>query len=235
MSYTIYCHTHLATGKKYIGMTSQNVERRWQKGAGYYRTCFGEAVKQYGWDAFSHEIILTGLTESEAVQAEKDYIAKFKSNDPKYGFNLSAGGRECDCIVRKYGEDHPNHQRVKMIDPKTGEVLRVFGAQSEAARIMGISRKGITKACQGIGTASYKGYIWEYADKDYVKPGNPGAGNYPHTKLMKALKMIDVDGSEYYFESIKEAGEKLGINKTNISRYLKGQRKDGSGRRWCYA
>lgn len=56
-----------------------------------------------------------------------------------------------------------------------------------------------------------------------------------YTVYCHTLKMIDVDGSEHCIKSVKEAGEKLGIRKTNINRYLNGQRKDASGRRWCYA
>ncbi len=96
------------------------------------------------------------------------------------GYNISEGGNTCDVLKGKSGIDHPNHQRVKMIDAKTGEVLKIFGAQSEAAQELGISRKGITKACIGVGTAKYKGYVWEYADKEYKKPGNPGIGKYEH-------------------------------------------------------
>ena len=232
--YCVYCHTNTKNGKRYIGMTSQNPERRWQNGHGYDRTCFGEAVKKYGWDSFTHEILASGLTQQEACRYEIAYITEYRSNDPEHGYNVSSGGKTCDLLVGKYGEEHPNHQRVKMIDPVTKEVMRVFGAQAEAARELGISRKGITKACIGVGCATYKGYIWEYADKDYRKPENPGIGNYDHRTHFKKVLLIEPDGKERMFESVKQASERTGVNKCSISCYLNGRHKDSSGRRWCY-
>lgn len=233
--YSVYVHTNKENGKKYIGITRQKPERRWQKGYGYEGTYFGNAVKKYGWEGFTHEVIASGLTKENACELEIALIALHKTNQREYGYNISEGGQTCDVLTGKTGIDHPNHQRVLMIDPNTHEVIRVFGAQAEAARIMGISRKGITKACLGKGTATYKGYIWEYADKDYAKPGNPGVGNYEHKKIQKAVKVIDVDGTERRYESIKQAGNDMGIRPNTIARYLSGIRHDSTGRRWFYA
>ena len=233
-NYSVYIHTNKINGKKYIGITRQNPKRRWQKGCGYDRTYFGNAIKKYGWDGFTHEIVAEKRSEKDACELEIALIKYYKTNQREYGYNISAGGETCDVITGKTGEQHPNHQRVRMIDPETKEVLRVFGAQSEAARELGISRKGITKACIGVGCATYKGYIWEYADKDYTKPENPGIGNYDHKTHFKKVLLIEPDGKERMFESVKHASEKTGVNKCSISCYLNGRHKDSTGRRWCY-
>lgn len=233
-AYSVYIHTNKTNGKKYIGITRQNPEKRWQKGYGYIDTVFWNAIKKYGWDGFEHEVIGSGLTKQNACEMEKALIAMHRTQDRSKGYNISDGGNTCDVITGKTGIEHPNHQRVKMIDPKTNEVIHVFGAQAEAARVMGISRKGITKACMGNGSATYKGYIWEYADKKYEKPGNPGVGNYAHTKIQKKIRMDDVDGKTYVFDSIKEAGNTTGRRANTISRYVSGIRNDPSGRRWSY-
>lgn len=120
------------------------------------------------------------------------------------------------------------------IDKNTMQVLKVFDSQSEAAASLCISRKGITKACVGK-TASYKGYLWRYADKDYDRPVNPGAGNYAHDKLLKPIVMTEHDGTEHNYESVKAAAAALGMRSSTISRYLLGLRNDSRGRRWCYA
>ena len=233
--YCLYVHTNKTNGKKYFGITRQNPERRWQKGHGYDGTYFGNAIAKYGWEGFNHEIVFEGLTKEQACSLEISMIAKHKTNNRDFGYNIAEGGQTCDCLAGQTGEKHPNHQRVKMIDPETGVVLRVFGAQSEAARELGISRKGITKACRGKGIVTYKGYIWEYADKKYKKPKNPGVGNYDHSVHKKRVCLFELNGNEFVFESVKEASEKTGVSRSNISRYLSGTRKDGSGRRWCYA
>jgi hypothetical protein len=233
--YSVYIHTNKTNGKKYVGITRQNPQRRWQKGCGYEGTLFGNAIKKYGWDGFEHDVILTGVSKEIACETEIALISMYGTNDRCRGYNISSGGETADALIVKTGEDHPNHQRVKMIDPKTGEIVRIFGAQSEAARIMGINRKGITKACLGKGCATYKGYIWEYADKDYKRPINPGVGNYDHSKMNKRVFMVDADGVVHEFESVKAAGKKLGMRPNTISRYITGVRNDPSGRRWCYA
>lgn len=231
--YSVYIHTNKINGKKYIGITKQKPERRWQNGHGYENTYFGNAIKKYGWDNFTHEVILSQLPKDIACNIECALIAQFKTTNRVYGYNISEGGETCDANKGRTGLDHPNHKRVKMIDPVSMNVLCIYNSQTDAAKIMGINRKGITKACQGI-LKTYKGYIWEYADIDYKKPKHNGVGNYEHTKLQKPIYMIDTDGTIYRFESVKQAAEITGINKNNISRYLTGIRKDTTKRGWYY-
>ena len=233
-TYILYRHTNKKNGKAYFGITRQKPERRWQNGHGYDGTYFGNAIKKYGWDGFTHEVIAVGLTKEEACDLEQKYIAEYKTDNRDSGYNISKGGETCDVIKGKVGIDHPNHTRVKMIDPNTHEVIRIFGAQSEAARVMGIERRGITKACQGI-NQTYMGYIWEYADREYEKPQHHGVGNYPHVKHQKRVILIETDGSIHEFESQIKAAEYAGIKKNMVSQYLNGYCKDRTGRRWCHA
>lgn len=232
--YTVYCHTNIINGKKYIGITRQKPEKRWQNGYGYENTYFWNAIKKYGWDSFKHDILYSGLTKEEACNIEIELIAKYKTAEREFGYNIAAGGQTCDVLLGKSDSEHPNHQRVKMIDRETKQVIRIFGSQAGAARTLNISRKGITKACQGI-TATYQGYIWEYADKEYSKPVHNGQGNYDHSKMNKPIQLIEPSGEVKQFISINEAAEKTAIKRANISRYLRGMRKDSSGRRWLYA
>lgn len=232
-NYTVYIHTNKVNGKKYIGITKQEPKRRWQNGLGYLNTYFGNAIVKYGWDNFNHDIIMSGLSKDMACQLEIALIAQFRTNEREYGYNISEGGETCDIIRPKTGIEHPNHKRVKQIDPITHEVICVYDSQTDAANILNICRKSITKACQGI-LCTYKGYIWEYADYEYKKPIHRGIGNYEHTKHNKSVIMTDTNGVTYHFDSVKEAAEITGISRGNISRYLKGVRSDRTGRGWCY-
>jgi hypothetical protein len=78
------------------------------------------------------------------------------------------------------------------------------------------------------------GYVWEYVDIAFDKPVRPERGKYDHIKQRKAVSMVDTDGKAYRFDSIKAAGESLGVRPNTIARYLIGVRKDASGRRWSY-
>lgn len=87
-------HTNRINNKKYIGITGQNPpERRWRnEGRGYLHTgYFGNAIKKYGWDNFSHEILISKLTFENACKLEKYYIKKYKTKAPN-GYNLTDGG-----------------------------------------------------------------------------------------------------------------------------------------------
>ena len=233
-TYSVYMHTNKTNGKKYIGITRQNPERRWQKGCGYEKTYFGNAIKKYGWDGFTHEVLMSGITKEMAINYEIALIANHRTNQREYGYNISIGGQTCDVLTGKCDIDHPNHQRVKMIDKETGEVIRIFGSQSGAAREMGINRKGITKACLGE-SRSYRGYIWEYADKEYVKPVRHEIGKYEHKHQYKKVFVTLPDGSVDEYKSVKDAAEKLGVAKNSAWRYLNKGYADPRGRRWCYA
>ena len=94
MGYSVYKHTS-PNGKVYIGITSRKPEYRWNHGNGYYQNKhFKSAIDIYGWDNFTHEIIVDGLTKEEACEIEKELIRKYKSNDKKYGYNNSIGGEK---------------------------------------------------------------------------------------------------------------------------------------------
>ena len=92
--YTVYQHT-APNGKKYIGITCQDIKKRWQHGCGYVKNeAFFSDICEIGWENFKHEIIAAGLTKEEACQKEKELIAKYKSNEPEYGYNKSTGGEK---------------------------------------------------------------------------------------------------------------------------------------------
>ena len=90
----VYVHTNLVNGKKYVGITSRDDPNiRWQYGRGYTpHTYFGSAIKKYGWDGFSHEVITDGLSETEAKEMESKLISEWKTQDRSYGYNMTSGG-----------------------------------------------------------------------------------------------------------------------------------------------
>lgn len=94
-NFYVYKHTNKVNNKVYIGITSRSDPTiRWGTGGkGYGKsTRFATAIKKYGWDNFSHEILFEGLTRDEAVEKEQELIAFYKSNDRKYGYNSTSGG-----------------------------------------------------------------------------------------------------------------------------------------------
>lgn len=91
-NYTVYKHTS-PSGKVYIGITKDSVERRWESGWGYKSNIhFFKAIVKYGWINFKHEILFENLSKEEAEQKEIELIAQYKSSDRNFGYNFDLGG-----------------------------------------------------------------------------------------------------------------------------------------------
>ena len=97
-TFIVYCHTNKVNSKKYIGITCQEPEVRWGYMGNNYKQSqpyFAKAIKKYGWDGFTHEILFDGLTAQEANDKEIDLIAFYHTyiGDPECrGYNLTRGG-----------------------------------------------------------------------------------------------------------------------------------------------
>jgi hypothetical protein len=99
MTWTIYCHTHIESGRRYIGLTKKTMMQRWKdhihaskhprEGERRY---FLNAIRKYGSEAFSHEILEVCNSLEEANLAEYKWIEHFNTRKPKLGFNLDKGG-----------------------------------------------------------------------------------------------------------------------------------------------
>ena len=91
--YTVYVHI-APNNKMYIGITKENVKKRWCTNGKGYRTqkLFWRAIQKYGWDNFKHIILFENLSKEMACECEIALIAKFNTNNSKYGYNVYPGG-----------------------------------------------------------------------------------------------------------------------------------------------
>lgn len=92
--WAVYVHINKENGKKYVGITSkENPNHRWNSGRGYQEnTHLYAAIQKYGWDKFEHIILYSGLSEQEAKSMERRLIAKWDTQNPKFGYNMTSGG-----------------------------------------------------------------------------------------------------------------------------------------------
>ena len=90
--WTVYIHINKINGKKYVGITSQNPEKRWgTNGCKYRKGYFRNAINKYGWNSFQHDIVATNLCETDAKIIEKKLIEVLNTKAPN-GYNLTLGG-----------------------------------------------------------------------------------------------------------------------------------------------
>jgi predicted GIY-YIG superfamily endonuclease len=115
-TWIVYCHTHNESGRRYIGITSQTMEKRWNqhvskaqysKGGRWH---FPNVIRKYGKDAFSHEVLGKNLTLKEANDLEKEYILKYDTRNPEKGFNTAEGGGSQPHPIRKNPWDDPEYR-----------------------------------------------------------------------------------------------------------------------------
>ena len=99
IKWLIYCHTHTKSGRRYIGLTSQTMEKRWKnhicaarssKGGRWH---FPNAIRKYGPEEFDHMILQKCETLEQANRAEEFAIWFLCTRDPDFGFNLAKGGK----------------------------------------------------------------------------------------------------------------------------------------------
>lgn len=95
MTTGIYKITNKQNGKVYIGQ-SVDIERRWQEHRKRYNiekydTLFYKAIRKYGLENFSFEIIEV-CTKEELDDKEIYWIKHYNSFDAEYGYNLTIGG-----------------------------------------------------------------------------------------------------------------------------------------------
>ena len=101
--WVIYCHTHITSNRRYIGLTKGTMERRWwghcnsSKKFKDEKSFFQNAIRKYSPKSFSHHILEICYSLKDANDAEKAWIESFSSRNPEFGFNILAGGEQ-----RKY-------------------------------------------------------------------------------------------------------------------------------------
>lgn len=122
-NYCVYIHI-FPNNKVYIGITKQDLNRRWRCGKGYKNSnCINSAIKKYGWENIKHELLDQNSTREEATNYEQLYIKKYKSNERDYGYNRTSGG--------EWGYEHTEEHRIKMSKLHSGNNYCVGRKYSE--------------------------------------------------------------------------------------------------------
>lgn len=123
----------MPTGKIYIGKTVDSLEVRWKnhcKQASYNKpgkmTYLLRAIRKYGHENFTLEVLEEFELEKDALDAEIKWISELNTTDPKIGMNLTDGGEGTS--GRKLPEWHIQKLRdVHTGKPKSAEHRKKIG------------------------------------------------------------------------------------------------------------
>ncbi len=87
--YYIYMLENIANKRKYIGQTRKEPEQRWCNGRNYSHVPdLFDDINKYGWaKGFRRVILCTCSTKLESLNIESYFIKKYKTTDPKCGYN----------------------------------------------------------------------------------------------------------------------------------------------------
>jgi len=222
-------------GKKYIGQTCQNPNRRWRNGSGYIECpAVNNAINKYGWENVKHEVIAEHLSHQQANQIEIALIAYHKTTDKRYGYNIQKGGtsgrdglKNTEEQNRKIAES--KKKPVYGFDKDTKKLVFFFNSISEAAEKTGATRQEIGKCCNRKAYSS-GGYIWRHSKNEPLDDYDHGSGR------IKAVRMLDKHTGQVIdqFQSVSEAEKRTGIFHQHISKCAGGKRKSAGGYAWQY-
>lgn len=100
MLYQIYLVVNSKNGKKYVGQVkkSRGYEMRFSEHvacamSGRKRCYFHNAIRYYGKDCFSVSLIEDNVLESDVDSREQYWIETLKTNNKKFGYNMTSGGQ----------------------------------------------------------------------------------------------------------------------------------------------
>lgn len=202
--YKIYC---LCTDKIYIGQTVQHPPiKRW---VDHYKEAYTNkndlylyrAIRQWGITNFTFQILEEDIALEDLNSKEIEWIKKFNSNNPEYGYNLTGGG----VFTSKSQLD----------EEKVKEIIKAIKTHTEKtfvelAKIYGVSREMISDInC---------GETWYFVNEHYPIRDN--------SKLKNILSEQDV--YEIYRllkeeTALTDIAKKYGVSVTNISNINQGR------------
>lgn len=220
-TYYIYKATNKINGKSYVGQTCDFHSRVWQHQRCYEKEdCdFHRAIKEFGFDNFSWEIIETCESEDRACELEKYYIEKF--NTYRDGYNMTKGGK---------GAPYHNARAVVLLT-LDGQYIKRYDSAMDA-EIDGFHNADVLLNCKGKRRQT-KGYMFMFED-EYESNGAK-AYRKPKPNGMRSIIQCDMEGNFIQkFKSLQEAARITGTNRTTISGVLSNTYKSANGYIFVY-
>lgn len=216
--WTVYMHVNKINGKKYVGITKQQPEKRWSNGYGYKpkdgnNSPLYDDILKYGWHNFQHYILIKNIPVSLAKIMEIVLIHYYNTHIRNHeGYNISL------FTYGQYKGEHNNNGR-KVVLLNTG---KIYNTITEAANDFHINSSNISAACKGkqkhcgkdnkgnsLTWAYYEDYVAMSTEEIYAKINSQP--DYTTKKMVICLN------NNIIWNSIHDAANFYGITVEGIS------------------
>lgn len=198
----IYLTTNKINGKIYVGQHSTDNLNDGYIGSG---TLLKMALKKYGINNFSKEILAYADTQNKLDYLEKFYIRKYKSRELYNGYNLTDGGAGFCGLV--FTDEH----RRKIAEKLKGNTHTLGYICSEE------TKQKISKANKGKKrTYDFKKRMSEFAKGKYSGTNNPMYGVHRFGEESPAW-----GANHKKYKYISPSGEIKEMRKSTATRYYK--------------
>jgi hypothetical protein len=185
-----------------------------------------EAIKEYGKENFTREILHECYSQQELNEKEMYYIDYYDAINSKLFYNLANGGVGGDLSAYK------KYRKVCQYDLK-GNLISTFNNCREAARKIGnYSSKSIHACCAGKKNKN-KEFMFKFFDETNgknIEPYVARQGDYLKVKVNQFALTGELINT---YESISSTTRTLKIN--NIYSCISGRQKTAGGFIWKYA
>lgn len=222
MSCGIYKFENLINHKIYIGQSTQ-LEERYKQHKSKSNTVdkrFYDAVRKYGWDNFSYEI-LEYCQPEELNDREVYYVSYYDSYNN--GYNATPGGdnigKHASISVQQYS--------------LSGKFIKEYNSMKEASKATGVSVNMLTRCCKG--RTNHAGlYQWKYTnDKEkeikYIKQENVCLRNRKILQYNLNGELIRI------YDTLEEASKLTNTSKSLITNNCKRKHSNtANGYVWRY-
>ena len=216
-SYKVYVHI-FPNNKRYVGITRQDPQRRWQNGKGYKGQVVYEAIQKYKWHNIEHRILYDNLSKIDAEKYEIELIKEWKTTDRNYGYNVENGGN--------INKEISAETRQKLSEANKGQIPWIKGKHhTEEAKLKNRNKHlGNTAWNKGI----------KFSDESRNKMSKAKKELYKSGWLPSNCKKVVCKQTGQVFNSAREAARILGLNSGHVSSCCTGNRKSTGGYNFEY-
>ena len=237
----IYITTNLIDGKRYIGQKKFDNYWKGYLGSGKH---LREAIKKYGRENFSRNIVAIAYSKEELDDAEISIIKFLGADKSRDYYNIAEGG----CVKGGVGEDafwygkqlppemiekqkksRNTEKRVYQYDVD-GNLVGEYISVTMAAKANGLFKTSISNACINE-QFTCGGFFWSY-NKDRTNIQYDVTRNHQSKPVMQFNLSGKVLLNKY--SSSRIASEQTGINRSNICNCCRGNVKTAGGYIWRY-